>query len=230
MSLATNYQKWVYETVLPYLGDSILEIGAGVGNMSQWLPQRKKLYVTEAVTEFIPILKSKLPESPQLEVHNINVDQSWHHEFFNKDIDTIVSFNVLEHIKDDAKALQQFYEILMSSSTGKPKRIVTFVPAHSWAYGTVDKSFLHYRRYCRADFTRLREQLFPQAKMTSSYFNLLGLPGWIWHGKIRKNPSFGAGAVKYFEKISPFVRPIDDFLHQKLDLPIGQSIWCVYEF
>ena len=35
LSLAVNYQKLVYETIEPYLGNSIIEVGAGIGNISQ---------------------------------------------------------------------------------------------------------------------------------------------------------------------------------------------------
>ncbi len=41
LSKARNYQRWMYESVAPHLGVSILELGAGIGNMSQWLPKRE---------------------------------------------------------------------------------------------------------------------------------------------------------------------------------------------
>jgi 16S rRNA A1518/A1519 N6-dimethyltransferase RsmA/KsgA/DIM1 with predicted DNA glycosylase/AP lyase activity len=44
---ATNYQKWAAQAILPYLGERILEVGSGIGNMSQWLPVRQKLVLSE---------------------------------------------------------------------------------------------------------------------------------------------------------------------------------------
>ncbi len=38
LAKAVNYQRWVSDAIQPYMGRRILEVGAGVGTMSQWLP------------------------------------------------------------------------------------------------------------------------------------------------------------------------------------------------
>ena len=35
LSLAKNYNKWIYQLCAPYLGQRILEVGCGVGNMTE---------------------------------------------------------------------------------------------------------------------------------------------------------------------------------------------------
>ena len=44
---AINYQRWIVDMISPFLGNSILEIGAGIGNISRWLPVRQRLVLCE---------------------------------------------------------------------------------------------------------------------------------------------------------------------------------------
>ncbi len=44
---ARNYQRWVFDAVRPFLGRRILEVGSGIGNMSQWLPADELLVLAE---------------------------------------------------------------------------------------------------------------------------------------------------------------------------------------
>ena len=144
LSQAKNYQKWIADTILPYLGESILEVGAGIGNQSRWLPVRKNLIITEASADLFPTLRenleNKFGQDPRVQTALVNLDIDWAQPFREKKIVTIVSFNVLEHVEDDASVIQSFLEILKANPDGSPKRIVTFVPAHQWAFGTVDKA------------------------------------------------------------------------------------------
>jgi len=58
----------------------------------------------------------------------------------------------------------------------------------------------------------------------------VGLLGWYFSGKILRRKSIGVGSIAIFEKLFPFLSPIDDFLHKKLKLPFGQSLLAVMEW
>jgi len=45
---ATRFSTWMYETVEPFLGDIILEIGSGIGNISRQLPVRTLLSLSDS--------------------------------------------------------------------------------------------------------------------------------------------------------------------------------------
>jgi len=69
-------------------------------------------------------------------------------------IDAVVLLNVLEHIEDDKKALEQLYRIL------KPKGIAIIeVPANPNIYDTYDEMLKHYRRYNIKNLTTLSENV-----------------------------------------------------------------------
>ena len=231
LSKAVRYQQWVFNTVSPFLGKRILEVGSGIGNMSAWLPIREKLILTEAEESLIPTLKNTLREktesNSQVSVVKIDLTEDWVDQLSLENIDTIVSFNVLEHIEDDEKAFCDLLEILRRSSATGPKRLVTFVPAHHWAYGSIDRKFGHFRRYSTSDFHTLKDRHAKDSKIYTRYFNLFGLPSWFFLGRVLKRDQIGYTAIKTFERICPYISSIDDFLHEKLKIQLGQSLLCV---
>ncbi|MDR1577809.1 MAG: class I SAM-dependent methyltransferase [Deltaproteobacteria bacterium] len=67
--------------------------------------------------------------------------------------DAIIALNVLEHIKEDEKALAQIFRLL------KPKGVFIFeVPAGSTLYDDYDRWLCHYRRYEAKQFSVLLEK------------------------------------------------------------------------
>jgi SAM-dependent methyltransferase len=225
---AHRYQQWVADTVRPFLGERILEVGAGIGNMSQWLPARGRLVLSESDDRFLPrlsqIVEAKFgPGNEKVAVRKLDLARDWSTELAQERFDTVVSFNVMEHIEDDLKALRDFRRAL-TAGTG-PKRIVTFVPAHAWAYGSLDRKFGHHRRYSAARFRELAREI--GARAEGRYFNAVGVPGWFMMGRVLKRQEIGAGAVAAFERICPWVRGADDWVHERLRLPVGQSYLSV---
>lgn len=228
LDAAVNYQSWVSDTVMPFLGQSILEVGSGTGNMSRWLPRRERLVLSELNPELFQILKNQFGnrESENIFLEHMGIDSQAVTALAMHNIDTIVSFNVMEHIEDDRQAFRDFKEIL-NQSAAKTKTIVSFVPAHQWVHGSLDREFGHYRRYSGKDFQEIHRDIFPGAEASYRYFNLFGVPGWYLMGKILKKSKIGLGSVRTFETICPWFRDIDDFLHVRLKLPLGQSILSV---
>ena len=231
LSGARNYRDWISDSVKPHLGDRILEVGAGIGNMSRSLPMRELLVLSEADPALLPMLEQSVIEAfhqdPRAKVHKIDLSRDWKSEFFQYNFDTIVSFNVLEHIEDDIKTIRDLAGILRRSESQGPKRIVTFVPAHSWLFGSFDRSFGHYRRYTKASFKAIVEQAIPGTRLEARYFNIFSVPAWFWLGRILKKKRFPIASVGAFERICPWVRGFDDLLHKVCHFPVGQSLLAV---
>jgi SAM-dependent methyltransferase len=230
LSHAKNYQKWMMSAVEPYLGDRILELGSGIGNMSQWVPQKELLVLSELEESYISRLKDhpsfQAPNTSivQLDLGNANLGQ-----FKNDHFDTIVSFNVMEHIQDDLQSLRDQVNLLRESNSKNRKRIVIFAPAMKIAYGEFDKKFDHFRRYEAKGLKNLFNEIDPKIKTTHFYFNVLSLLPWIIQGRVLKKNQIKLSDIKILEKIIPFWRPFDFFLMRVLRLPLGQSIVFVAE-
>jgi SAM-dependent methyltransferase len=231
LQAAKNYRQWLMDSVQPYLGNRILELGAGIGNMSELLPRRERLILSELDDGLFDYLKKNTStgKSTELSFKKIDLNQDWAQELNGENLDTIVSFNVLEHISDDTKVIQEMASVLRESRAPGKKRIIAVVPAHSWAFGELDRSFGHFRRYSRARWKTLAAST-PDFKLHTQYLNLFGLPGWLLMGQALKKTSFGLNSIRSFELLCPLLRPIDDALHNVLRLPLGQSIIAVLTF
>jgi SAM-dependent methyltransferase len=230
---AVNYQIWIRDTVMPFLGNRILECGAGIGNISKFLPVRERIVLSESdpflLSELLKTMNERL-QDPRMSVEKMELPLVNLEPWIQENFDTIVSFNVLEHVEDDRKALEQLIQILKQSQAKGPRRLVSFVPAHSWAYGSMDRSFGHWRRYSKRAMRRLCREIAPEAKLHFQHFNAFGLLGWVFNGRILKKSQIGEGTIEAFERLCPVLRPLDDFVHRQLKLPIGQSLLCVLEW
>jgi hypothetical protein len=227
---AVNYQSWVAESVAPHLGARILEVGAGVGSMSRWLPLRERLVLSEYEPELLEQLAVEMRErfgaDSRVAVVPADLRSELPERFAAEEFDTVVSFNVLEHVQEDAAALARLAGLLRRSSSPGPRRIVTFVPAHPWAYGSIDVAYGHVRRYTAASFAALAAKSCPDFRLETRYFNVAGLPGWVLLGRLLRRPRVSARAIRAFEYLCPWIRGADDALH-RLGLPAGQSLIAV---
>ncbi len=223
---AKRYQAWVADFVTPHLGSRVLELGAGMGNMSAWLPRRERLILTESDPRLLSIL-ADLPwihESPGIvRVAPLDLSRDDGSALADERLDTIVSFNVLEHVEDDVAALRNLMGLLRRSPSPR-RRLVTFVPAHPWAFGGMDRRFGHFRRYSREYVESLARTVAPDARLELKFFNLVGLGGWILNGRVLGRSQVGASAIQTFEHLSPLIRRFESGVRRIFDAPMGQSL------
>jgi SAM-dependent methyltransferase len=230
---ATRYQNWLVDVTRPYLGKRVLELGSGIGNMSRHLPVGDRLVLSEIDPALVKILEERVPVQGNRAVALVNTAETLTNTFAHENFDTVLSFNVLEHIHDHEAMLRDLIEMLRASRAPGPKRIVSIVPAHQWAYGEVDKAFDHCRRYSAGSFRRLLRSAgvteLSRKHFRFRYMNIPGLLGWWFNGKLRGCKEIGAGNIQMFETLCPVIRPVDDFLHKRLRIPFGNSLLAVYK-
>ncbi len=140
---APNFNRWMADTIQPYIGKRVLEIGAGMGNLTRLLVAGRKRYVaTDIDLEHLERLKKRLAQRPNLETAELNSADPEGHEAFRGQMDTVVCLNVLEHIEDDLGALRNIRSMLEDGG-----RAVILVPAGQSIYNCLDEELGHFRRY-----------------------------------------------------------------------------------
>src|SRR5262249_40215899 len=113
LSAAPRFNLWMADTIRPFVGDRVLEIGSGIGNLTRALVRGRRRYVaTDSNTEHLARLKSRFPQRPNLEVHFCNLTNASDFEPFKDSMDTVICLNVLEHIADDSLGLKNIYSVL----------------------------------------------------------------------------------------------------------------------
>lgn len=212
---ADRYNRWIAERISPYIESPALEIGAGTGNISSFFSHLKSLTLTDNDESLISVLQKKFnTKNIHAEVFDIQKD------FYkiNNSFKTIFSVNVLEHIKDDSKALSNMYRLLKRNG-----KVVILVPAKKFAYTNLDKDLGHFRRYEKEE---LREKLEKAGFKIESitYFNIVGLLSWILRDKFsRNNKTLAPSHVKLFDLSVPILKRIEP----KTLLPQGISLIAI---
>lgn len=236
LAYARNYQRWVLDAIRPYLGHRILEVGSGIGNMSQWLPVNELLVLTETDTVLVRMLRERAPayfgsRLPHVRIHELEIGAGnpGEADIAQYGLDTIVSFNVLEHIEDDRSALVRLVDLLRGSPA-PTRRLVSFVPAQPWALSGLDRHYGHHRRYSARRIRELSGEVAPEASLTMRSFNALGLAGWVWSTMILGRKHLDARAVRTYDAICRYSRGADDFLCRTLRYPLGQSLVWILRF
>jgi SAM-dependent methyltransferase len=231
LSQATHYQRWVFLSIAADIGARVLEVGAGIGNMSRWFPRCEKLILTDTDDAMLDVLRASIGvDDHHISVRKFDVLENDPTPFFHENLDTIVSFNVLEHLADDRFAMERLCTILRRSAASGTKRHIVFVPAHPWAYGVMDKAYGHFRRYSRRSLMDLCSSVAPDASVRIRYLNAFGLLGWVLKGRVLKTPSLSMNSIRAFEMLCPILCPLDDLLHRTFHLPFGQSLLAVMTF
>jgi SAM-dependent methyltransferase len=212
-----NFNLWMYERFAPFVGRRVLEVGSGIGNLTQFYVDRELVVATDVEDAHLTALKQKFGRLPH--VHCLKAD-------FMDDLvpllgefrfDTAVSSNVLEHIRDDRKALENMYRVLVPGG-----HVIALVPAFMWLYGSLDEHLLHHRRYSRPE---LVEKVCAAgfSLVNVSWMNMFGIPGWFLNARIRKLALLPANQLRVFDSLVPFFRAIE----QLTGPPVGQSLIVV---
>ena len=204
---AAHFNRWIADVVSPFLGSSVLEIGAGIGNLTRLLCSGRQEYiVTDRDPEYMEQLRRLMGRRPKVHAAICDPRNPADFEPFRGRMESVVCLNVLEHLPDDALALANIYSSLKPGG-----RAVILVPQGAGAFGTLDRALGHFRRYAKADLER---------KMTAAgfsvtriiEFNRVTYPGWILNGQILKRRSLGRLQLAALNLIIPLVRPVDRFL------------------
>jgi SAM-dependent methyltransferase len=212
-----NFNRWMYERFAPHIGRRVLEVGAGIGNLTQFYIDRELVVATDIEDGHLEALEQKFGHLNN--VRRLKAD-------FMDDLvpllggyrfDTAVSSNVLEHIKNDRKALENMFRVLIPGG-----HVVILVPAFMWLYGSLDEHLLHHRRYTRKELVeKVRTAGFDLVSV--SWMNMFGMPGWFLNARIRRVTTLPAAQLHLFDKLVPVFRAVENITGP----PVGQSLIVV---
>lgn len=213
LNRAPRFTKWMADTIRPYLGEHVLEIGAGIGNLTASLIPRTVYCASDINPQYLDRLEKLRLSRPYLNVQftDASVEESYPAEEF----DTVICLNVIEHLKDDEGALRN-----IRTRMTKFGRAIILVPNGPGLYGSLDRVLGHYRRYARAELLETCQRAGFKVEKALT-FNRIGSPAWWWNGKVLKRTTFGLWQLKVLNTLLPLVRPIDRFL------PFAPLSWIV---
>lgn len=219
MSAAPRYNAWQFEQIAPFVGRRVLEVGSGIGNMSEHIVAggRELLVLTDTDPWYQEQLRSRFAGRREVQVGSLTLhDPTAAARFQPLRLDTVIALNVVEHIEDDAGTLRSMAELLAPGG-----RVVILVPSLPSIYGSLDVELGHFRRYTRESLAGV----FRSAGLTlerMSWFNRVGTVGWWFNARVRRTRVIPLGQLRSFDRMVPLLR-----LERFLPLPFGQSLIAI---
>jgi glycosyltransferase involved in cell wall biosynthesis len=205
LNRAPRFTKWMADVIRPYVGEKVLEIGAGTGNLTVQLIPRRLYWASDINPLYLSYLENIGLNRPYLRVGFTDGERG---ESFPKEekFDTVICLNVVEHLVDDLAALNNFRDVLEDHG-----RAIVLVPCGPWLYGSLDEVLGHHRRYTRKQLTDLVERAGFRLENLLE-FNRIGVIAWWLNARLLRRRTFGFWQIQMLNFLTPVFRVLDNFL------------------
>lgn len=224
ISDADKFNRWMYETIKPHCSGSILEIGSGIGNISNYfISDNFDISLSDLSNEYFKILEEKFGNAK-------NMKSLFTFDFAEPELqtkyphligkfDTIFALNVLEHVPDHEQSIRNCHELLKPGG-----KLVILVPAFQSLFNKFDVGLEHQRRYTPKTLHKVMD--IPGFKIVhTQFFNVMGILGWYVTGKLMAKSTIPGGQMKLYDKLVPLWKIVDLIFGRFF----GLSVICVVQ-
>ena len=217
LSTVYHYNHWIFDSLRDHIGPRVLEIGAGVGNITQFLLNHDQVDCLEPFETYNKYLTNRFTKHQNVIVHPNSIEDCPNSEVQQGAFDTVICINVLEHIEDDIGALRRMRQLVKPGG-----HVIILVPALNFIYGELDKAMGHHRRYSLGSLRRAQRQAGLKPKH-GRYMNMVGALGWWWCGRIMKSTKIDEATTNRFDRLVPFLSAFERIV----PTPFGQSVFLI---
>lgn len=219
-SEAKNWKKYFSSFIKKYLGDDVLEVGAGNGSTTKVICQgfQNRWLCLEPDSDLISVLKSSIIAGliPQCCTTKVGTlldikDQ----EIF----DSIIYIDVLEHIENDQQEIQ-----LALKHLKKDGYLIILSPAHQWLYTPFDKAINHYRRYDKKTLCKIMPKSLNPVKLI--YLDSIGLFASLGNRLILKSEMPTKKQILFWDR---YMVSLSSKLDPLIQYKVGKSILGIWQ-
>ena len=217
-SHAKNWKSYWAKAIFPYLGKSVIDVGAGIGatartlnikNYEKWVELEPDKNLCEQIAAAISV--GDIPKYFEI-VNGVSTDLAQREVF-----DTALYIDVLEHIENDAAELQNIGQVIKPGG-----HIIILSPAHNFLYSEFDQKIGHYRRYSKNNLESLTPSGFKIEKLC--YLDSVGLLASLANKLFLKSGSPAVSQIIFWDRFMvPISRLIDPILLHR----VGKSVLYV---
>ena len=218
MKKLRRYNEWVFSKFRPFLGRRVLEIGSGVGNITKFLLDRELIIVTDVEPKYLALLKNTFGKYKKFIIDHLDISRPEMERYRSHHIDSVICFNVLEHIEQDEEPLKNIFDLLEPNG-----RLLLLVPSHPWLYGSLDRHLGHHRRYGKRELKNKLEAMGFKV-IFLEYFNRAGTLGWFLNSQILRRKRLPSFQLRMYNFLVPLLK-----LEKFFPLPFGTSLIVVAE-
>jgi glycosyltransferase involved in cell wall biosynthesis len=186
----TNLHRWVAALVRPYVGSSVLELGAGVASLSARLLPRDRYTVADTNPHYLAYLDNFSEGKPYFEARRVDPEVEADFQVFEGRYDTVLALNLLARARDDRAALRNLGLALAPGG-----RAIVGVPCGPRLFGHLDEIIGHRRRYSREDLRAVLETAGFEIEELFD-FNRFATAAWWLNGSMLRGRGFSKPLLK----------------------------------
>jgi len=222
ISDAGKFNQWMYDTIKPYCSGNILEVGSGIGNISQYfLNDNFEISLSDLSNDYFKILEQKFSGFSNLKglftLDFAEKELELKYPHLIGQFDTVFALNVLEHVPDHEQAVKNCHKLLRPGGN-----LVILVPAFQSLFNQFDVALEHQRRYTPKTLKKVMD-IPGFSIIQTQFFNVPGILGWYVSGKLMGKNLIPGGQMKLYDQLVPLWKVADWFLRPFL----GLSVICV---
>lgn len=206
LSRAGKFNSWQADEIKPYVGQNVLEIGAGIGNISKKLIPRRSYHATDINPYYLQVINNLKINKPYLSISLLDLNDISTFNGHKNAFDTVICLNVIEHLDNDEQAMRNIADLLDNKGLA-----IILVPRGQWLFGSQDKVLGHRRRYSERRLKELCDKAGLKIKKIISFNRISTFP-WLINGKIFRRRTFGRCQIFIMNLFTPIFRRIDKFL------------------
>jgi glycosyltransferase involved in cell wall biosynthesis len=207
MEQAPQFNEWMYESVKPWLGSRVAELGVGRGNLSKFIRRHERVLLTDYRLDYLKELQGKWTEQRNVRIGKLDMTAREDYEQLREFApDSVVFLNVLEHIEDDRAVLGNLMDTVPAGG-----RVVVLVPFNMKLYSEFDRALGHYRRYGKGELEEKMRAAGLEVE-TQFYFNKVGVFAWFVANTLGGQKALKPWQLKLYGALTPLFRVLDSIL------------------
>ncbi len=216
-----NYYQWILANFREHLKGKVIEIGAGLGNLSALYAESvARLLLVEPARNLHQQLANRFASNQNITIRCGLLDELHAEELASPGIhgapyDAGLLVNVLEHVENDLQMLRQLFDLLRLGGA-----LLLFVPALPFLYGALDSRVGHVRRYTRTGLAEVVGQAGFKLELLK-YFDAIGVLPWLIAGRVLRRGRHSERAAHIYDR---FVVPIGRALESQFPPPLGKNL------
>ncbi|MBM3726401.1 MAG: glycosyltransferase [Acidobacteria bacterium] len=207
LSGTPQYLNWITRLLRPHLGDRVIEVGAGIGNIAGRLMAKRLHYlVCERDPLYLHALRNRFLRTPNVQVLPLDPAVPMDYAQAGAGFDTAVCLNVLEYLERPEETLHCLHQVLAQGGN-----LIVLAPNGPGLHGSLDRTLGHHQRF---DSARLRRLLEGTGFAVETVFtiNKIGRPVWWLHSKLLGASQLTKLSLKVFDKTVWLWRRLDTVL------------------
>jgi SAM-dependent methyltransferase len=218
---AINWKRYYASFLQSYLQGDVLEVGSGIGGTTVALCTGSQTSWT--CLEPDPVLAGHITEKindgvlPNICVPHIGFLHDLPEE---RRYDAAVYIDVLEHIEDDRKQLEETTKYLKPNGY-----IIVLSPAYPWLYSPFDKSIGHFRRYTRASLLSVAPSSLQ--RVASFYLDSIGLCTSAANKLFLKQSQPTSEQIRIWDSL---IVPISKITDRIIGYNAGRSVVAIWRY